>query len=296
MEARETSSNDDVAGQASLSELLRLPAGPVDLAATPPGSTAGFDGGKAEGTRALAALRPDLDDLTRRLYAEGNRGGQRRVLVVLQGMDTSGKGGVVRKVAPLLDAQAWVLRTFGRPTSEEAGHHFLWRVERRLPQHGQVGFFDRSHYEDVLVPPVRGTLDDRQTQRRQQEINRWESTLVDGGTAVLKCFLHISADTQRERLLARLDDPTKHWKYDPRDLDDRARWPDYQARYAALLTACSPDHAPWYVVPADRKWYRNWAVATLLAEQLRRLDPQWPEAHFDVDEQRRLLAAEGHGS
>ncbi len=256
-------------------------------AAAPAGCRQGV--GKSAGKQALAALGDELNDLSRRLFAEGNTGGQRRVLVVLQGMDTAGKGGVVRHVAPLLDAQTWQLATFGRPTAEEASHDFLWRVKKRLPGPGRVAFFDRSHYEDAVVARVNGTIDQAETERRCARINRFEARLARAGTTLLKCFLHISADTQRERLLARLDDPTKHWKYDPRDLDDRARWVDHQAQYATVLGACSPAIAPWHVVPADRKWYRNWAVAHLLLEQLRALDPQWPAAAFDVAAQRRLL-------
>ncbi len=269
--------------------MLRLPPGPVDLAATDPGCTPGLAVGKAEGRRALAAMRDELDDLSRRLFASGNTGDPRRVLVVLQGMDTSGKGGVVRRVAPLLDAQTWLLATFGRPTDEERDHDFLWRIRRALPGPGRTAFFDRSHYEDVLVAYVHGTIDDAERAQRLAAVNAFESELAASGATVLKCFLHISADTQRERLLARLDDPTKHWKYDPGDIDDRARWPDFQAAYLRVLTDCSPAHAPWHVVPADHKWYRNWAVGRLLLEHLRTLDPQWPVADFDVDVERARL-------
>ncbi len=273
-----------------LTDLLRLGEGPVDLPGVDPGSTPAFDGDKSDGKDALADMGDELNDLTRRLFAAGNHGSPARVLVVLQGMDTSGKGGVVRHVAPLLDAQTWTLSTFGRPTKEELDHDFLWRIKKGLPPAGQIAFFDRSHYEDVLVPVVDGDIDAKEHRRRLKAINTFESALVDDGVVLLKCFLHITAQTQKERLVARLDKPEKHWKYDPHDLEDRARWADYQAAYLRVLTDCASADAPWHVVPADRKWYRNWAVGRLLLEQLRGIDPQWPVADFDVPEQRALLA------
>ncbi|CAN5763571.1 hypothetical protein BH20ACT6_BH20ACT6_10170 [soil metagenome] len=272
-----------------LGDLLRLGDEPVDLAGTEPGSTPGFDGDKSDGKDALAGMGDELNDLSRRLFAAGNHGAADRILVVLQGMDTSGKGGVVRHVAPLLDPQTWSLATFGRPTEEERGHDFLWRIKRGLPSVGQIGFFDRSHYEDVLVPVVDGEIDGKEHDRRLKAINRFEESLVDDGVVVLKCYLHITAETQKERLIARLDKPEKHWKYDPHDLEDRSEWADYQAAYLRLLTECASADAPWHVVPADRKWYRNLAVARLLLEHLRDIDPQWPVADFDVDKQRDLL-------
>ncbi len=272
-----------------LGDLLRLGDGPVDLAGMRPGSTPAFDGDKSDGKDALADMGDELNDLSRRLFAAGNGGADARVLVVLQGMDTSGKGGVVRHVAPLLDAQTWVLSTFGRPTEEELKHDFLWRIKRGLPGVGKIGFFDRSHYEDVLVPVVDGDIDAKEHARRLKSISTFEQSLVDEGVVIIKCYLHITAETQRERLLARLDEPHKHWKYDPHDLEDRSEWADYQAAYLRVLTECASPGAPWHVVPADRKWYRNWAVARLLLEHLRDIDPQWPVADFDVDAQRAQL-------
>ena len=181
--------------------------------------------------------------------------------------------------------------SFGRPTAEELRHDFLWRIRRELPRAGKLGVFDRSHYEDVVTVRVLELADRDTWTRRFDVINDFEQELVAGGTVVVKCFLHISRDEQRERLLARLDDPTKHWKYNPHDLDSRARWDDYMTAYAEAIERCSTEHAPWHVVPADRKWYRDWAVTNLLIERLDALGLRWPEATFDVAEQRAKLLA-----
>jgi polyphosphate kinase 2 (PPK2 family) len=230
---------------------------PVDLSAYDSRATTGFDGKKADAQAALADLGDELGDLQERLFANGRSGASTtRVLVVLQGMDTSGKGGIVRHVAGLADPQGLDITSFKQPTPEELEHDFLWRIEKALPQPGMIGIFDRSHSGGVL----------------------------------LKCFLHITKDDQKERLAARLDDPTKYWKYNSGDLDERALWDDYQQAYTVALQRCSAA-APWHLVPSGRKWYRNWAVATLLLEQLRALDLQWPAADFDVEAEKRRLAA-----
>jgi PPK2 family polyphosphate:nucleotide phosphotransferase len=208
-------------------------------------------------------------------------------------MDTSGKGGVMRKAAGLVDPQGLHITAFKAPTAEELAHDFLWRINKELPAGGMIGIFDRSHYEDVLIARVRGLVTPDHVERRYTAINDFEKRLVDEGTVVVKCMLHISADKQQERLLERLDNPEKHWKFNPGDIDERALWPDYQRAYELMLTACNTEHAPWHLVPADRKWYRNWAVARILQETLEAIDPQWPSADFDVAEQRaRLLAQE----
>jgi len=274
-----------------VSDLLRVPAGPVDLGALDTRATPGFDGGKQAGKAALAELGGRLSDLQERLHAEGVTGGARSLLLVLQGMDTSGKGGVVRHVIGQVDPQGCAITSFKAPTREELAHDFLWRIRRRLPRPGQLGVFDRSHYEDVLVVRVHELVPRAVWSRRYATINRFEARLAEREVRVVKVFLHISAEEQRRRLLARLDDPTKHWKFNPHDLDERGRWPDYQAAYADALERCNSDLAPWYRVPADRKWYRNWAIASLLAEQLEDMKLAWPRADFDVEEQRaRLLA------
>jgi PPK2 family polyphosphate:nucleotide phosphotransferase len=276
---------------ARVADLLRVPAGPVDLSALDTRATPGFDGDKAAGKAELAALGPRLSDLQERLHAEGGTGGSRSLLLVLQGMDTSGKGGVVRHVIGQVDPQGCTIASFKAPTKEELAHDFLWRIRRRLPGPGKLGVFDRSHYEDVLVVRVHGLVPRSTWSRRYAAINRFEARLVTDQVRVVKVFLHISKEEQRQRLLARLDDPTKHWKFNPRDVDERAFWDDYQEAYAAALERCNSDAAPWYRVPADRKWYRNWAVASLLVEQLEDMKLAWPKPDFDVEEQRaRLLA------
>ena len=274
-----------------VSDLVRVPAGPVDLSALDTRATPGFDGGKAAGRAALAALGPRLSDLQERLHANGVRGSTRRLLLVLQGLDTSGKGGVVRHVVGQVDPQGCEITAFKAPTREELAHDFLWRIRRQLPGPGKLGVFDRSHYEDVLAARVHDLVPRQTWSRRYAAINRFEARLVDDDIRVVKVFLHISKEEQRQRLLARLDDPTKHWKFNPRDVDERAFWADYQEAYAAALERCNSDVAPWYRVPADRKWYRDWAVASLLLEHLEDMKLDWPKADFDVEEQRaRLLA------
>ncbi|HJW62802.1 MAG TPA: polyphosphate kinase 2 family protein [Actinomycetes bacterium] len=276
---------------ARVADLLRVPAGPVDLSALDTRATPGFDGDKAAGKAELAALGPRLSDLQERLHAEGVSGGRRSLLLVLQGMDTAGKGGVVRHVIGQVDPQGCEIASFKAPTKEELAHDFLWRIRKRLPGPGKLGVFDRSHYEDVLVVRVHGLVPRSTWSRRYAAINRFEARLVTDQIRVVKVFLHTSKEEQRQRLLARLDDPTKHWKFNPRDVDERAFWGDYQEAYAAALERCNSDAAPWYRVPADRKWYRNWAVASLLVEQLEDMKLTWPKADFGVEEQRaRLLA------
>jgi PPK2 family polyphosphate:nucleotide phosphotransferase len=276
-----------------LTELLRLPAGPVDLAGLDASCTPGFSGKKSDAPAATEALAPELGDLQERLYAAGRAVVERapKILVVLQGMDTSGKGGAIRHAIGLVDPQGVRIKAFKAPTEEERDEHYLARIEPEVPAPGMIGIFDRSQYEDVLVVRVEQLVPDDVWQARYEEINAFEQRLVDDGTVLVKCFLHISSAEQKERLLARLDDPTKHWKYNPGDVDVRTRWDDYQAAYADALERCSTQHAPWYVIPSDRKWYRNWAVTQLLTEQLRALDLEWPAADFDVDVEKARVAA-----
>lgn len=271
---------------------LRVPPGRPDLAAIETDAAPGFDGTKSEGKAALAALGSELAELQERLFAEGRAGRPRSVLLVLQGMDTSGKGGTLRHTVGLVDPQGVRITSFKAPTDEEREHDFLWRIRRALPDPGYIGVFDRSHYEDVLIARVRGLAPPDEIDRRYDAINELEQKLVDGGTAVLKCMLHISAEEQRERLLARLDDPTKHWKYNPGDVDERALWPAYREAYEIAIERTNSEQAPWHVIPADKKWFRNLAVGHLLLDALRRLDPQWPPADFDVAVERARLANE----
>ncbi|NHC46105.1 PPK2 family polyphosphate kinase [Motilibacter aurantiacus] len=277
----------------SVSELLRLPPGErVDLAATDTRATPGISGGKGAAGAAQQELAERLAELQERLYASGRTGGERRLLLVLQGMDTSGKGGTVRHVLGQVDPQGVSITAFARPTEEELHHDFLWRVERRLPPAGAIGVFDRSHYEDVVAARVRGSVPQSTWGPRFDIINRWEEQLVERGLTLLKVFLHISPEESRRRLLARLDTPEKHWKFSPDDIDDWGRWDAYTEAYEDALRRCGTRTAPWFVVPADRKWYRNWAVTALLVEHLDGLGLGWPPATFDVAAERaRLLAA-----
>jgi PPK2 family polyphosphate:nucleotide phosphotransferase len=272
----------------SFASTLRLAPGKVDLRSIDPHGRPGFDGDKAAGKAALEALGPELADLQERLYAERSRS----VLLVLQGMDTSGKGGVMSHTVGLVDPQGLRITSFKAPTEEERAHDFLWRISNALPQAGLIGVFDRSHYEDVLIARVRGLAPAEEIERRYAAINEFEQQLVEGGTTVVKCMLHVSADEQKERLLARLDDPTKHWKYNPGDVDERALWPAYREAYEIALGRTNTEAAPWHVIPSDRKWYRNLAIGHLLLEALRGLDLQWPKADFDVDVEKKRLVDE----
>ncbi len=272
--------------------LLRLPPGPVDLTSIPADRTPGFDGDKADGKQALAELADPLSDLQERLFAEGRSGSHRRLLLVLQGMDTSGKGGVLRHTVGLIDPQGVRIQSFGPPTEEEQRHHFLWRVKNALPRPGIVGVFDRSHYEDVLIVKVHEWAEPRTIESRYEQINEFEAELAADGVVIVKAMLHISPETQKERLEARLADPHKHWKFNPGDVDERARWGEYRAAYEAMLERTNTEIAPWHVVPSDRKWFRNLAVGQLLHDALHRMNPQWPLADFDVEAERRRLAHE----
>jgi PPK2 family polyphosphate:nucleotide phosphotransferase len=290
--AMATKSSDDERPQL-ISELLKLPLGGVDLAQFDPASTPGFPGDKDDASEITEALAPELGDLQERLFAAGRvkETTDRKILIVLQGMDTSGKGGTIRHAIGMVDPQGVKIKAFKAPTDEERAHHYLWRIERELPAPGLIGIFDRSHYEDVLVVRVHKLIDESVWSKRYDEINAWEKALAEQGTVLIKCFLHISAAEQKERLLARLEDPTKHWKYNPGDVDERANWPAYMKAYQAVLERCNTEHAPWYVIPADRKWYRNWAVAQLLTEHLRALDLDWPAADYDVEQEKARVAA-----
>jgi PPK2 family polyphosphate:nucleotide phosphotransferase len=271
-------------------ETFRLPAEP-DLATIDPRARPLGPRDKAAAAAEMADLADRLDHLQEALYAEATAGGRRAVLLVLQGMDTSGKGGVIRHVGGLVNPQGLQIATFKKPTDEELAHHFLWRVRREVPVPGRIGIFDRSHYEDVLIARVDELVPEDVWRRRYTEITEFEGELTEQGVTILKCMLHISAKEQAERLIARLDDPDKRWKYNPGDLDARAKWPAYQEAYVEALRRTDTDSAPWYVIPSDRKWYRNWAVAALLAETLADMDPQFPPATIDIDAERARLAA-----
>lgn len=271
-------------------ELLRAAPG-LRLADVDAGATPGFDGSRADGKQALKALGSELSELQERLYADGRTGGTRSVLLVLQGLDTSGKGGIIRNVLGMVDPQGVALRAFGVPTPEEHRHHYLWRVRRALPRPGSIGVFDRSHYEDVLAVRVNELVAPDVWQGRYDEINRFERQVAQSGTTIVKVLLWVSADEQYKRLRTRLERPDKHWKYDPSDVDVRLRRTAYEEAYQDVLDRTSTDVAPWYVVPADSKWYARLVVGALLHRALSDLDLGWPTPGYDVDAELARLDA-----
>lgn len=266
----------------------------VRLDAVEPSSTPGFAGDKAAGQAALAAGAERLAQLQERLFAASRAGAERAVLLVVQGMDTSGKGGILRHVVGQVDPQGVRITAFKAPTAAERRRDFLWRIERALPEPGMIGVFDRSHYEDVLIHRVRGLSTPEVVQERYGRIVAFEQEVADRGIELVKVMLHISREEQGTRLLERLDRPDKHWKFNPGDIDEREHWDAYTEAYQVAINRTARASAPWAVVPADRKWYARLAVQELLVEALERIDPQWPAADFDVAHEReRLIAAGG---
>jgi PPK2 family polyphosphate:nucleotide phosphotransferase len=274
----------------SFSQALRAGEG-FCLGDLDPRSTPAFKGDKADGQKALDARADEFGDWQERLYAESKWGGGRSLLLVVQGMDTAGKGGIMRHVVGHMDPQGVRYTAFKAPTTEEKKHPFLWRIRNALPHPGQIGVFDRSQYEDVLIVRVHDLVPKAEWSRRYAQINNFEAKVADSGTTIVKVMLHISSTEQRGRLMERLDRPDKHWKYNPGDVDERELWPDYMEAYQALLDKCSTEVAPWYVVPADRKWYARLAVQNLVLEHLEAMKPQWPSVDFDVDAEKERLAA-----
>jgi PPK2 family polyphosphate:nucleotide phosphotransferase len=269
-----------------------LPPGPVDLSSIPTDATPGFSRGKAAGKQALLDLGAELSDLQERLFAHSRTGEPERVLLVLQGMDTSGKGGTLRHTVGLVDPQGVRITSFKAPTKTELRYDFLWRIRRALPGPGILGVFDRSHYEDVLIARVHALAPPEEIERRYTAINDFERELTETGTVVVKCMLHVSPEKQRARLLARLDTPAKHWKYDPADVSERARWAEYREAYELALERTNTEHAPWHVVPSDRRWFRNLVIGGLLLDTLRGMHLEWPPATYDVAAERARLLAE----
>jgi PPK2 family polyphosphate:nucleotide phosphotransferase len=263
----------------SIAELLRVPPGTrPDLAAIDPRATPGFDGDKTAARARLEELRDELSAFQERLWAEGKQS----LLVVLQALDAGGKDGLIRKVITAFNPQGTRVTGFGLPTEEELRHDFLWRVHAATPGNGRIGVFNRSHYEDVLVVRVEELVPVSVWQDRYERINAFEAHLAANATRIVKLFLHISREEQRTRFQKRLDNPEKRWKWSSGDLETREKWADYQAAYSDALERCSTDAAPWFVIPADRKWYRDLAAAEILAEAARAMDPQWPEPDEDV--------------
>ncbi|QGU02109.1 Polyphosphate kinase 2 (PPK2) [Corynebacterium kalinowskii] len=257
-----------------------------------PTSTPGFKASKENIERQVAEIEPELRELQEKLYANfrsGNNPGN--ILIVLQGMDTSGKGGVVKHTLDPLDPQGVHITGFGKPTKEELSHDFLWRIRKALPGPGKVGIFDRSHYEDVIVHRVHELSSPEEIERRYDAINEFEKELVDGGTTIIKVFLHISKEFQKENLTERLEDPTKYWKYNPGDVDERGHWDAYQEAYRIAFEKTSTDVAPWYIVPSDNKPYARMVVKFLLLDALRSKNLEWPAADFDVEVEKARVAA-----
>lgn len=220
-----------------------------------------------------------IAELQNRLYAEGKRA----LLIVFQATDTGGKDSTIRKVLGPINPQGVRVTSFKAPSSTELDHDYLWRIHQAVPPKGMIGVFNRSHYEDVLIVRVHGLAPKDAIEQRYDQINDFERHLSENGVTILKFFLHISKDEQKERLQARLDDPSKHWKFNPGDLEEREHWNDYEDAFEIALSRCSTRHAPWFVIPADRKWYRNAVIARIIRRTLEDLDPQYPEAEHDTE-------------
>ena len=250
--------------------LLVKPGSEVNLSDHDPSATFGLDKDGAQA--ALAENVERLADLQERLWAEHRR----RVLIVLQGMDASGKDGTIKHVMTGFHPLGCRVVSFGVPSELELAHDYLWRVHQVVPANGEIAIFNRSHYEDVLVVRVHSLVPKARWSRRYEQINEFEQRLADNGVTIVKCFLHISRDVQSERLLARLDDPTKRWKFKMGDLEERKLWDTYMAAYEDALARCSKDHAPWFIIPANRKWFRDLAIGTIVAESLDDLKPEFP--------------------
>ncbi|WP_334150449.1 PPK2 family polyphosphate kinase [Microbacterium sp.] len=275
----------------SWADILRVDEG-FRLADVDPGSRPGYDRGKTHGTKDLETGLVTLSGLQERLFAESRVGvAKNAVLLVLQAMDSAGKGGIVRHVVGGVDPQGVALAAFKAPTAEEREHDFLWRIEKRLPEPGFIGVFDRSHFEDVLIGKVRELADAAEIERRYDAINRFEAGVAASGVRIIKVMLHISPEEQKERLRERLERPDKHWKYNPGDVDERLLWDQYMQAYQTVFDRTSTEAAPWYVIPANSKWYARLAVQELLLAALEDIDPQWPVADFDVEAEKQRLDA-----
>ncbi|MBI5239919.1 MAG: polyphosphate kinase 2 family protein [Elusimicrobia bacterium] len=253
------------------------PKGQVDLSKVDAERTPGMKHDKDKAKDRLSEDQEEMDALQQKLYAEGKRS----VLIVLQAMDTAGKDGTIRWVLAGLNPQGVKVTSFKKPTAVEAKHHFLWRIKKALPGKGIIGVFNRSQYEDILVPTVYKTFSTEEVAGRYDQINAFEKKLADQGTVILKFFLHISKDEQKARLQERLDDPDKNWKFSLADLETRKRWDDFQKAYGKVLARTSTPWAPWHLIPADKKWYRNYAVGRVIKEALQRMDPRFPKVDFD---------------
>jgi PPK2 family polyphosphate:nucleotide phosphotransferase len=258
----------------------------IETSATP-----GFEGKKADAAKVQPERNARFAELQEMLYANSKGAGDNKsLLLVLQGMDTAGKGGIVKHVVGAANPQGIRYHAFGVPTEEERKHNYLWRIRRALPTAGNIGVFDRSHYEDVLAVRVHDLVPPDVWGRRYDEINKFEKDLVANGTTIMKVAMFVSLDEQRKRLAKRLRRPDKYWKYNPGDVDERLVWPKYQEAYQAMLEKTSTEYAPWHVIPCDRKWYSRLAILELLIEALEGLDLSWPPPDFDVKAEKKRLA------
>jgi PPK2 family polyphosphate:nucleotide phosphotransferase len=255
------------------------PGSKVDLSAWDPNDAGDFDGGKKDGLTEVEKLNGKLEELQELLFAERKH----KVLIVLQAMDTGGKDGVIRRVFDGVNPQGVRVAGFKVPTPEELDHDYLWRVHKVVPGKGEMVIFNRSHYEDVLVVRVHELVPPEVWKKRFDQINEFERLLAENGTTILKFFLHIDLDEQKERLQARLNDPTKRWKFRLGDLEERKLWPEYEKAYEDVLSKTSTDHAPWYIVPANRKWYRDLVISSVLVDALKDLDMKFPESEENLD-------------
>ncbi len=258
---------------------LAEPGKKIDLAKWDPSDTGDFQGGKKEGLVEIAKLNDKLESLQELLYAEHKH----KVLIVLQAMDTGGKDGVIRRVFDGVNPQGVQVASFKVPSKEELDHDYLWRVHKVTPGKGQMVIFNRSHYEDVLVVRVHKLVPANVWRKRFQHINQFERMLADNGTTIVKFYLHIDLDEQKERLQARLDNPNKHWKFSLGDLDERKLWPEYMKAFEDVLSKTSTAYAPWYIVPANRKWYRDLVISSVLVETLEGLKMKFPESEENLD-------------
>ncbi|WP_367874752.1 polyphosphate kinase 2 family protein [Luteolibacter sp. Populi] len=250
----------------------------VDLTAIDPGDCSLFtEGGKAESVGPVDELRDELQALQKVLYAQNKH----RILIVLQAMDTGGKDGCVKHVFSQVDPQGVRVAAFKKPSEVELAHDFLWRVHKEVPGNGEIVIFNRSHYEDIIAVRVKKLYGEEVWKRRYRHVIEFERMLAEEGTTVIKMFLHISKDEQKRRLESRLANPAKHWKFNPDDMADRARWSDFQKAYEDLFEKTSTEQAPWYIIPADRKWYRNLVVARIMVDTLRSLRMDFPQPEWD---------------
>lgn len=267
-------------------ETYRVPVkGKIKLKDYDPNDSRLFDGNKKDSKEALLKLNTELAALQEQLYAEGKH----RLLIVLQAMDTGGKDGVIRAVFEGVNPQGVKVASFKVPTPVELSHDYLWRVHQQTPGKGEMVIFNRSHYEDVLVVRVHQLVPEEVWSRRYQHIREFERLLADEGTTILKFYLHIDLQEQAQRFLARVEDPTKQWKFNPGDLNERERWEEYMKAYEDMLNQTSTDWAPWYIIPANKKWYRNWLISKIVIKTLKDLDMRYPAAPENIEDYHKRL-------